>query len=77
MFGRTRIQADNVFQLLGGFGIAAQLEGSYPMRLQAVGAPDRRTLASLTGRTRHRARGPVRGIRRLVVSVISTTFFTS
>jgi len=36
MFGRTQIQADNVFQLLGKLGIAAELESSHPVRLQTA-----------------------------------------
>ena len=48
--------------------IVAELEGSHPMRLQPVGAPDapHAGLAD-AGCPRHGARGPVRGVGRLLV----------
>jgi hypothetical protein len=68
VLGRIQIQADDVFQFLHKLRIVAELEGSHPVRLQPMGAPDAPHAGRANaGGTCHGARGPVRGVGRLLV----------
>ena len=66
VLGRVQIQANDVFQLLGKLGVAAELEGSHPVRLQPVGVPDASHAGFADARCRcHSARGPMCSVARL------------
>jgi len=63
--GRIDIEADDLLELLGEFGIVGELERPHPMRLQPVSLPD----ASHRGgadphRFGHRRRGPMGRLMR-------------
>ena len=68
VLGRIQIKANDVFRLLDKRRVVAELEGSHAMRFQSVGAPDAtHTGLADAGCPRHGARGPMRGVGRLLM----------
>jgi hypothetical protein len=69
MLGRVHVQPDPVLNPFSKLGIAGQLEGAHPMRLEAVGAPNalHAANADAAGR-RHGVAAPVRRLAGRLVT---------
>src|SRR5207249_9104448 len=77
IFWRIQIEGHHIFQLLGKTGVVAQLEGLYPVWLQAVRPPDSLHGGRAdTGDFRQTARTPMgvasAGVSRVVLPTTSS-----
>src|SRR5665213_1096207 len=74
VFRRVEIETHDGFQLFRELGVVADFEGLHQMRLEAVGMPDTAyARLAQSGRSRHRAGAPMRGIGGSACVVFSIT----